>query len=205
MTPIRGQTRSGAHKVAERLDKWSRGKITPAMVTWFGFAMHLPIAWLIAAEYNLVAAAFLIFFGLFDVLDGGLARVQGTASPRGMLLDASTDRMKEVLLYTGAAYVLLNSPHPKAAVWAVTACGASICVSYVKAKGEAAMAAGSKKIPHTELNRMFGDGLVTFEIRMAILVAGLVFDQLYWSVVVIAVAAAFTAFQRLILISRRLA
>lgn len=205
MTPIRGQARSGAYKVAERLDKWSHGKITPAMVTWFGFAMHIPIAWLIATEHNLWAATFLIVFGLFDVLDGGLARVQGTASPRGMLLDASTDRMKEVLLYAGAAYALLGSAHPKAAVWAVVACGASICVSYVKAKGEAAVAAGSKKIPHTELNRMFGDGLVTFEIRMAILAAGLLFDQVYWSVVVIALAAAFTAFQRLILISRRLA
>lgn len=174
------------------------------MITWLGFAMHAPIAWLIATQHNLWAAGLLIVFGLFDILDGGLATVQGTASARGMLLDASTDRMKEVLLYSGAAYALVTSAHPKTAVWAVAACGASVCVSYVKAKGEAAVAASSKKIPHAVLNRMFSDGLVTFDVRVAILVAGLLFDQLYWAVAVIAVAATCTAFQRLSIISKQL-
>jgi len=204
LTSIRTQARAGARVVARKLDRWSSGRLTPAMVTWFGFLMHVPIAYLIATEHNLWAAAFLVFFGLFDILDGGLAAVQERTSPQGMLLDASTDRMKEVLLYTGAAFALISSGHPKTAVWAVVACGASICVSYVKAKGEAAVASGKKQIPHTVLNRMFGDGLVTFEIRMAILTAGLIFDQLYPAVLVIAVAASFTAFQRLYLISKAL-
>lgn len=204
LTPIRTQARSGARVVARSLDRLSGGKLTPAMVTWFGFAMHIPIAVLIATGHDYWAAGLLIIFGLFDILDGGLATVQGTASTRGMLLDASTDRMKEVLLYSGVAYALALSAHPATAAWATAACGASICVSYVKAKGEAAVASGKTKIPHTVLNKMFADGLLTFEIRMAILVAGLIFNQLLYAVIIIAVFAGFTAFQRLFRISRQL-
>lgn len=204
LNTIRSRSRAAARVVAKRLDRLSGGRLTPAMVTWFGFAMHIPIALLIATDHWLWAAGLLIFFGLFDVLDGGLATVQGTSSTRGMLLDASTDRMKEALLYTGAGYSLALSDQPATAAWAAAACGASICVSYVKAKGEAAVASGTNKIPHAVLNKMFADGLVTFEIRMALLVAGLIFGHLLAVVSLIAVLATYTAFQRLLTISRQL-
>ncbi len=204
MTAIRAVFRSGARWVAVRLDRWSGGRLTPNAVTWFGFLMHVPIAYLIAIESNYWAAGLLVFFGLFDILDGGLAAVQGKASARGMLLDASTDRMKEVLLYSGAAYALALSDQPTMAAWAAAACGASISVSYVKAKGEAAVAAGETKIPHAVLNKMFADGLMTFEVRMAALVVGLLADQLVWAVVVIAILASYTAVQRLLRITKQL-
>lgn len=166
--------------------------------------MHIPIAILIALRhYNILAAILLVIFGLFDTLDGETARLQGRASPRGMLLDASTDRMKEVLLYIGVAYALTLSNHPTTAVWAVAACGASLCVSYVKAKGEAAVAS-MKTIEHAKLNHLFKDGLLTFEIRMTILIVGLLCNQLVIAVAVIAVLATYTALQRLIRISRSL-
>jgi archaetidylinositol phosphate synthase len=204
LTVIRSNVRYGAEKAGAGLHRLSKGRLTPDMITVFGLAMHLPTAWFIASGHFLWAAGFLVVFGLFDVLDGGLARAQGKSSLRGMLLDASTDRMKEVLLYSGAAYWLALHATPAAAAWATAACGASICVSYVKAKGEAAVASGSRKIPHATLNRMFADGLLTFEMRMAVLVAGLLFDRLAWAVLVVAVLAGFTAVQRLVRISRQL-
>jgi hypothetical protein len=85
----------------------------------------------------------------------------------------------------------------------VAACGASLCVSYVKAKGEAAVAAG-KPIPHAVLNKLFKDGLLTFELRMFVLLVGLFADQLVVAVAAIAVLACWTAFQRLIRISKAL-
>jgi phosphatidylglycerophosphate synthase len=174
------------------------------MVTLFGLAMHVPTAYFIATGHFLWAAAFLVVFGLFDTLDGGLARAQGKASPAGMLLDASTDRFKEVMLYTGAAYWFVFHHEATMAAWAVLACGASLSVSYVKAKGEAAIASGDKVIPHATLNRMFSDGLLTFELRMALIVAGLLVDQLAGAVVAIAILASFTAVQRLVKISKQL-
>lgn len=203
LSATKTEVRNGAHVVAVWLDRISKGKITPDMVTYAGLAMHLPIAWLIATQHNLWAAGFLIVFGLFDTLDGELARLQKRDGPRGMLLDASTDRFKEAMLYTGAAYALAASSHPQDAAWAAAAVGASICVSYVKAKGEAVVASG-KPIPHAKLNRMFADGILTFEIRMAVLAAGLIFDRLLWAVVLIAVLASFTAVQRLVRITKQL-
>lgn len=191
-------------RIARWLNVVSSGSISPDAVTLAGFAMHVPIALLIATRHNWWAAGLLVVFGLFDALDGELARLQKRAGECGMLLDASTDRMKEVLLYSGAAYALALGKHPAMAAWAAAACGASLCVSYVKAKGEAAVAARAQKIPHDKLNRMFKDGLLTFEIRMAVLILGLLADQLALAVAAIAVLASYTAVQRLIRICKQL-
>lgn len=205
LAAIRNGARAQATIVAGWLNRLSGGKLTPATVTLVGFAMHVPIGWLIAVGENYWAAGLLAVFGLFDILDGALARLQGTSSVRGMLLDASTDRMKEVMLYSGAGYALASSAHPTWAAWAAAAVGASLCVSYVKAKGEAAVASGEAKIPHATLNRMFADGLMTFEVRMAVLIVGLLTGQLGWAVAFIAITASITAVTRLVRISRQLA
>ena len=199
---IRESVRRVMRKIARWLNKFSGGKLHPDHVTLLGFGMHAPIAWLIATGHFGWAAVLLVVFGLFDSLDGELARLQNRASERGMLLDASTDRMKEVLIYMGAAYYFAVGDTPAQAVWAVAACGASICVSYIKAKGEAAIGA-KKTIPHHELNRMFKDGLAPFEVRMLIVVIGLLTHQLAFAVGLIALVATYTAFQRLFLISRK--
>lgn len=189
--------------VARLLNKATGGKISPNFITLVGFAAHIPIAYLIAVGYFGYAAILLVVFGLFDALDGELARLQDKASSAGMLLDASTDRMKEVLLYTGAAYSFVQIGRPNMVVWAVLACGASLCVSYIKAKGETAVAGG--KLTANEVNRLFQDGLGRFEVRMFLLVIGLATNQLILAVVVIALLSIYTSFERLIKISQKLA
>ncbi len=205
LSGIKKTIRACMRQFARFLHRISKGKITPDSVTIVGFAMHVPIAYLIATQHNITAAVLLIIFGLFDTLDGELARLQNTTSVRGMLLDASTDRLKEVLLYSGAAYAMALSKHPATAAWAAAACGASLSVSYVKAKGEAAVASSGRVISHDVLNRLFSGGLLSFELRMCVLVTGLFVDQLSYAVIIIAVLAGFTALQRLDQISRHLA
>jgi CDP-diacylglycerol---glycerol-3-phosphate 3-phosphatidyltransferase len=186
------------------LDRVSGGRITPDQVTIVGTLMHVPIALLIATDHFVWAGVLLFIFGLFDTLDGELARIQGRASVRGMLLDASTDRIKEAMLYTGIAYVLATGDHPATAAWAAAAVGASISVSYVKAKGEAAVASSDKEIPHHVLNKMFADGILTFEIRMIVLLIGLFSGYLALATAVVAVGAGITVIQRLVRISGKL-
>lgn len=199
---VRSSVRSFMHEVASQLDKLSGGRITPNSITITGFLMHLPIAWLISQGYFGYASVLLIVFGLFDALDGALARLQKKTSNAGMLLDASTDRMKEVILYVGASFALINMGQTFWAVWAVAACGSSICVSYIKAKGETVVA--GKKLSVTEVNRLFQDGFGRFEVRMFLLIVGLLVNQLGVVLVVITVISTFTAFERLIKISRQL-
>jgi phosphatidylglycerophosphate synthase len=191
--------------VARALNAVSGGRVTPNSVTLFGFAMHVPIAYLIATGHLVWAAVLLVIFGLFDALDGELARLQGSVTSTGGFLDASTDRFKEVLLYSGAGYLLAGGPHPQLAALAVAACGASICVSFVKAKGEAVIASGSKTLEYPELNRLFSGGLFPFEIRMFVLVIGLAAGRLEWAVGLIAICASMAAGQRLVRIGRALA
>lgn len=200
-------------KLAKTLNSVFKGRLSATMVTLSGAAAHLPIAWLIAAGRHQLAAVLLVIFGLFDVLDGELARVQNRASSRGMLLDASTDRFKEVVLYIGVAYYFAALGRPYLPSWAVAACGASLAVSYVKAKGETALGPLSRqratRLP-TELNvqqinRLFAGGLGRFEVRISLLIAGLAIGQLTAAVISVALLASLSALARLISISRALA
>ncbi len=190
---IRVNVRKLMVNIARLLNSVTGGKISPASVTIIGLIAHIPISWLIATRHNLKAAVLLLFFGLFDALDGSLARLQGKASNSGMLLDASTDRMKEVMLYTGAAYSLVAQGSAYWTAWAVVACGASLTVSYVKAKGETAV----KGLPANEVNRLFQDGVMRFEVRMTVLIAGLVSNRLSWAIAFIAITSSITAIGRL--------
>lgn len=189
-------------QVARLLNTVSGGRLSPNTVTIIGLLAHLPIAYLIAINSFWWAALLLVIFGLFDALDGELARLQKRASSAGMLLDASTDRMKETVLYCGVAYSLILSDSPAMAVWAVAACGASLSVSYVKAKGETAVSA-SKFTPN-EINRLFQDGLLRFEVRMALLVIGLLANWLAPITAIIAILSAYTAIDRLVKITHKL-
>lgn len=199
---IRDSVRSVMNTVAKTLNGLSGGRVTPNSITIFGFLAHIPIALLIADGRLVLSALLLAFFGLFDALDGALARLQGKSSPAGMLLDASTDRMKEVLVYAGSAFYLTQSDQPELAYIAVLACGFSLCVSYVKAKGESAIATSGQKVDHAKLNRMFSDGLASFDVRIFLLILGLLADQLMITLLIITVLSLTTALSRLARISK---
>lgn len=199
---IRTVIRGWMKHIARFLNTISGGRLSPNTVTLIGLAAHAPIAILIATGDYWLAAGLLLVFGLFDALDGELARLQKRANSAGMLLDATTDRMKETMLYCGVAYALIESDSPKLAVWAVAACGASLCVSYVKAKGETAVSGGN--LSPNDINRLFQDGLLRFEVRMSLLIIGLVAGYLAEVVIAIAVLSSITAIDRLVRISHKL-
>jgi len=157
---------------AKSLNKLTRGKLQPVHVTVLSFLGHIPAAWALYTGKPVLAAILISVFGLMDSLDGALAREQGSASRIGMFFDAVTDRLKEILLYS-ALIVYTSSYKSGVNSWAVVAlAGTSLLVSYVKAKGE--MAFAGLDIDPQKLNKMFDDGLARYEIRMFLLVAGLI-------------------------------
>lgn len=183
--------------IARILNSLSRGYITPNGVTIFGFLMHIPIALLIATRHNYWAAGLLFVFGLFDTLDGELARLQGRESSSGRLLDSVTDRMKEITLYIGASYAIIASTgRPYLAVWAVVACGSSLLTSYINAAGDSVMA--TYKVNKHASNKAFRGGLFPFEIRMFILFVGLLSGRVPLAIIIIALGATYTAISRLL-------
>ncbi len=197
-TPIRLFIR----KLAIGLNRVSGGKVTPNSITFISLAMHLPIAVFIAYGKTEIAAVLLIIFGLFDTLDGELARLQNRATPAGMFLDSATDRIKEVILYCGITALFLKTEGNLAILAAVAALGISLIISYANAWGEAALA--TKQAAGHHVNKSLRTGLLGLEVRMALIVVGLVFNLLVATIFVIVILGAQTLWQRLISTYRRL-
>lgn len=193
--------RTVVKKIAKYLDQKTKGKLTPNTVTFISFVGHLIVAWLIADSHLIFGAVFLIIFGLMDALDGELARLQHKQTSLGMLLDASSDRVKEVILYSAIAFYFIHIGHPYWSVWALIACGMSICVSYVKAKGETAR---KQHRGEENINDVYGSGLLRYEFRMFLIVLGLLFNLLPLVIIVIAVLATYTVIERLIKVAEDL-
>jgi CDP-diacylglycerol--glycerol-3-phosphate 3-phosphatidyltransferase len=102
-----------------------------------------------------LAGLTLMFGSLCDVLDGELARRQGTAHAAGAFLDSTLDRLSEMALFGGLA---AGFPDRGGAAWAFAAAGASVMVSYTRARGEALGAScpgGGLERPHRVLILMF--------------------------------------------------
>ncbi len=158
-------------RLAKVLNNVSKGAIKPVHITILSFLGHIPAAWALWQCRPILAAGLITVFGLMDSLDGALAREQKTVSRLGTFFDAVTDRMKEALLYS--ALVVFTSEHVAGvAPWlVVAAAGTSLLVSYVKAKGEAVLVGTETDVQ--KLNRMFDGGLARYEVRMAMLVIGL--------------------------------
>ena len=199
---VRNTGKQLMHGVAGNLNRITKGKVSPTSVTLVGLAGHVLVAYLIATRHPIWAAGFFVFFGLFDAIDGELARVQKRSTPTGMLLDSVSDRTKEVMLYIGVAYFYVVLEYPYYAVWAVAACGASLLVSYVNAWGEAVMASSQKE--NHKVNQKFRSGLMTFDVRMFLFLIGLVTSLLPEMLIAISILSAFTAVGRLVNVSRRL-
>lgn len=195
INPIRRSLRAFIEIVAKILNELTGGKLSPSAITITSALAHIYIAWLVAKEYYLFAAVLLLVFGLFDALDGSLARLQHSESKFGALLDSVTDRLKEFMLYAGAAYAMVASGYEYWAVWAVLAAGSAFLVSYSNAWGEA-MLAGRIKVGHQK-NKTFRTGVMSFDVRLSIFFLGLIFNLLIPAVVIIAIGSLFTAYARL--------
>jgi phosphatidylglycerophosphate synthase len=84
------------------------------------------------------ALVFLVGSG-FDMLDGDLARLQGTVSKRGAFLDSCFDRLGEAFLFAGLTWyfaTLSTGADPVALVLITCVVVGSITTSYVRARAE---------------------------------------------------------------------
>lgn len=202
---IRQEGRKLMRAVARGINAATGGKVSPNAITLTGLLMHVPIAVLIASEHWVWAAVLLLVFGLFDTLDGDIARLQNRVSSNGMLLDTITDRIKEIVLYAGVAYYFATaSAEPWLIAAVAVALGGSIMTGYLNAIGDATIAKFKIKTSGHVINKAFRSGLFPFEIRMLMLILGLLFGRLDIAVVVIAVGAAYTAFGRFMTVYSKL-
>lgn len=182
--------------------------ITPNMVTTIGFVGNLAatslfvVAALMVRSGDIAQAmemvgwggATILFAGLFDMMDGRLARMGGMSSTFGALWDSTLDRYSELCTLFGICYYLLTSGTEWGWAGVVTfvAMVGSVMVSYVRARAEG-------------LDIECKVGLMQRPERVVVTAIGAIFcgvcDNLWVLVVpmiIIAVLANITAFWRVI-------
>jgi CDP-diacylglycerol--glycerol-3-phosphate 3-phosphatidyltransferase len=187
------------------LDRLSKGKIKPNHITLVSFLGHIPVALALISNKPILAAFLLAFFASLDALDGALARVQKSSSLSGMYYDAVSDRAKEIIVFSALA-VFINSQYSSNYSWLVAATlGTSILVSYAKAKGE--MSVGNQDkigIDKQKLNRKFSSGLSTYEIRVVLIVVGLVFSVILQTLIILLILNIYTIITRMLDVTKSL-
>src|SRR4030042_1346399 len=76
-------------------------KLTPDIITWIGLLINIIASAFVATNYLLVGGLLVLLSGLFDILDGALARHTNKTTRFGALLDSTFDRLSEALLLIG--------------------------------------------------------------------------------------------------------
>jgi CDP-diacylglycerol--glycerol-3-phosphate 3-phosphatidyltransferase len=74
--------------------------------------------------------------GLFDALDGEVARVSDRGSDFGAFLDSTLDRFSEAAIFGGIVFLFAESGRPLWSLLAVAALAFSFLTSYTRARAE---------------------------------------------------------------------
>lgn len=119
---------------------------TPNLVTIIGFIMNIGVAaiFVIGAEksnrgelsYVGWAGGLILFAGLFDMLDGQVARLGKMSSSFGAFLDSVLDRYSELFMFLGICYYLVSHHYFVSSLFAFIGLIGSMMVSYTRARAE---------------------------------------------------------------------
>lgn len=122
-----------------------RAGITPNAVTTIGFGINVVATVVFVAggreprtdlRYVGWGGAIILFGGLFDMIDGRLARVARMESRFGALYDSVLDRYSELVMFLGICYYLVAQSYFLSSLFAFIAMIGSLMVSYVRARAE---------------------------------------------------------------------
>ncbi len=160
----------------------SRTGVSPNILTLVGFLATLGVGYLLALGHERMAGLLMIPVGLFDALDGALARVTDKATPFGAFFDSTLDRFAEIALYLGLLYLYRGSTLETVLIY-LTITG-SLMVSYTRARAEG-------------LGLECKVGLFTRFERLALLVVGLILEQTLIALIILAIFSNLTALQRI--------
>ena len=171
--------------------KLRRAGINADVLTGVGVVMAAASAVAIATGHLSLGLLLLVLTGLPDALDGAVAKAAGTAGPRGAFFDSVADRISDTFLLLGVAWFLAGTDSSRLALLPMAVLGASLIISYERAKAEA-------------LGFNAKGGIMERAERMLLLGLGLLFQALLvpilWIMLVLTVA---TAVQRFIKVWRQ--
>ena len=176
----RAVCRPGLEAVGNVLARWN---VSPDWVTSAGLVLTAGVAALAALGEIQWAGVAYIVAAVFDALDGTVARVSGKVSRFGAFLDSTIDRFEESMVFLGLLihFARLGGLWEIPMLLVVTV--ASLMVSYTRARAEALGVACTV-------------GWMTRPVRVAIVIAGMILNQVFIAIVIVAATSLFTTFHR---------
>jgi len=167
-------------------------RVHPNALSLLGLAVSLAGAWAFAEGRFRWGAGIVVLGGVFDLVDGVVARRQGRVTTFGGFLDSSLDRVVDMALLLGLLMHYAGSGEPALAWLAALALVATVMVSYTKARAESVL-------PD------FEGGILERAERIVILVLGGLIGVMPLALGIVALGSAITAGQRIALAHRRMA
>lgn len=120
--------------------------ITPNFITTTGLVLNIVVACIFIyagmkgehGDFRYVgwAGAIILFAGLFDMMDGQVARIGKMCSTFGALYDSVLDRYSELTVFFGICFYLIMQGYVISSIIAFLALIGSLMVSYVRARAE---------------------------------------------------------------------
>lgn len=176
---VRRLAQSLLNSIAVRLNRLG---VTPNALTLIGFLGMCVIGLVLANGQFALGGVLIILAGMFDALDGSLARLTNRVTKFGAFLDSTTDRYAEGVLFLGILAWYLPRGVTNVAYLVYLSLLGSLMVSYARARAEG-------------IGVECKEGLLTRFERIALLVIGLLLTAVFGDtpiLVVLAILAVFT-------------
>lgn len=169
----------------------SKSGITPNALTFINLALNIVAAYVIATGHLLLGGVLVLVAGLFDLLDGALARFTKQTTRFGAILDSVADRISEAAILCGLLiwYIPQEEASLEIVLIFVVLIG-SFLVSYIRARAEG-------------LGWQCQVGLFTRAERVIVLAIGLLINQIFIALCVLVIFVFITVVQRLIYLRKQ--
>src|SRR5579884_2978400 len=123
--------------VIDRIVRWlALSRIHPNVLTFLGLVINIVAAWLFAAGNFRAAGLVVIGAGLFDMVDGRVARETNRVTRFGGFFDSVLDRYSDLAVLVGLLVFYASINRFGYVVLTAIVMTGSVMVSYVRARAE---------------------------------------------------------------------
>src|SRR3954447_4924637 len=160
-------------------------KINPNVLTFFGLVINIVAASFLATGRFRTAGLVIIFAGLFDMVDGRVARATNQVTRFGGFFDSVLDRYSDLALLVGLLVYYGTINRPAYVVLTALVMTASVMISYTRTRAE-------NIIPMCKV------GFMERPERVVLVIIGALFDRMAPVLWVIAILGNLTVLTRMI-------
>ncbi len=126
--------------IIDRIVRWlALSRIHPNVLTFIGLVINIVAAWLFATGWFRWAGIVVICAGLFDMVDGRVARATKQVTRFGGFFDSVIDRYSDLALYMGLLVYYASINRFFYIVLTAIVMTGSVMVSYTRARAENAI------------------------------------------------------------------